>query len=512
MYYLLSLATISLLSLCSWYVHFQLKKVNLNVETIITEKNNEIEMTNEIKRKTSPILNRLRVNVINDIPAQFHAEDLTTRINKSFRHGLQIDINEENYGKKPTLSFSYQEITFPPKIEDENRADRSFDKYVIVHAQYTEQLSMGTLSLLSLCGQAQYGGRKVVRPFVSNSIYVSKKKKNVRSLGILFDLKHLDNLLDHAGYSPMVDKQDYQVECKPTNPNHVTIHFLYIGEEAKKWNSENLKISEETYDSILEKTKTKGWTDCSFLDKNLGLAPSKKQFCINPTIIADWKVLERDVVNGTKCLNIYLWRGIGGGMFRSHFTDNHFKFPHNTIQYAIKPSQPIQNEVNRFRRKFLPDRFIAVYLRAEFILIPHKYDINFLKNCINVIAEVIDVLKERSGLSRVYLASDMSKYGSDTLQKYVSDAKLDRNPFPGMFTSLMSRVGGVVYNYNPSTSEISDRGAIALVDLTLLSQAQYLITAGRESGSSFVRWVTGTFLANHREDKELWSKISVCGK
>ena len=242
----------------------------------------------------------------------------------------------------------------------------------------------------------------------------------------------------------------------------------------------------------------------------MGIAPSTKQFCINPTIVTDWKALEKDIVRDAKCLNNVLWRGIGGGKYRSYFTERDLKFSHTAIQYALKPSKPIQNEMERFRKEFLSDPFIAIYLRAELILIPSSYDFNLLRKCIDVIVEVVQALKTASGLYHVFVASDMSKHGSESLLKYVNTAKLDHNPIPEIFESFVSRIGGVMYNYNASTSEITDRGAIALVDLTTLTHAQYLITAGSEKMSSFLRSVIGTFLANHRHDKELWSKISVC--
>ena len=253
--------------------------------------------------------------------------------------------------------------------------------------------------------------------------------------------------------------------------------------------------------------KLKGWTECPFLDARMGIAPGTKQFCINPTIVTDWKVLEKDIVRDAKCLNILLWRGIDGGKYRTYFTERDLQFSHTAIQYALKPSKPIQNEVERFRKVFLPDRFIAIYLPAEFILLRSSYDFNLLRKCI---VEVVQALKTASGFSHLFVASDMSKHGSASLLKYVNTAKLDHDPFLEIFESFVTRIGWVMYNYNASTSEITDRGAIALVDSTTLTHAQYLITAGTEKMSSFLRWVIGTFLANHRHDKELWSKISVC--
>ena len=335
-------------------------------------------------------------------------------------------------------------MTIPPKVEHKNLESKSFDKYLFVYAVYTEQMSMSMLSVLSLCGQpgqAQFGGKKVVRPFVRNSKFVNEET-GTSSLGILFDLNYLYSPLDRVDYSPLVDKQEYKTLCKPTDPNHVTIHFLYIGTVTKNWNKNYFKISDEFYDTVFEKTKLKGWTECSFLDARMEIAASTKQFCINPTIVTDWKALEKDIIRDAKCLNILLWRGIGSGKYRSYFTERDLKISHNAIQYAFKPSKPIQNEVERFRKEFLPDRFIAIYLPAEFILLPSSYDFNLLRKCIDVIVEVVQALKTASGLSHVFVASDMSKHGSESLLKYVNTTKLDHNPFLEIFECFVTRIGG----------------------------------------------------------------------
>lgn len=437
---------------------------------------------------------------------------IVSEIRKSLGRKLAINIGSEKHHNSASLSFDLEDFHFSPNIENKITAGqtRSFDKYVFVYSEYTEQMSMSTLSVLSLCGQAQFGNRKVVRPFIHNSRFVSSQRFS--SLGILYDLKHLDKLLELAGYSPMVDIQEYKAACKPTDRNHATIHFLYTSHTSKPWNKSHLKITDEYYESILEKAKVKGWTECPFLDKMMGIAASTKQYCIHPDIITDWKILEKEIIKEVKCLNIMLWRGIGERNYRSHFTESGLQFPHTALQYALKPSQPIQNEVARFRQALLPGKYVSLYVRAELILIPHHNSVLFLQRCIDVMVMAVNTYKEMSGISSVFVASDMSKYGSGSLLKIVSQNKLPHDVFLNIYNSLISRVGGVAYNYNASTSEIRDRGAIAHVDQTLLAHGEYLITAGDGSMSSFIRLVVGKFLANHRDRKDRLSMISVCGK
>ena len=177
------------------------------------------------------------------LPTEFNetkANILLAEINKNFGRGLKISIRDRN-----RLSFSYEELTIPKKVEHKSRESKFFDKYVFVYPGYTEQMSMSMLSVLSLRGQPsqkQFGGRKVVRPFVRNSKFVSEET-DTSSLGILFVLNYFNSLVDRADYSPLVDKQEYKTVCKPTDPNRVTIHFLYIGTVTKNWNKNYFKIA-----------------------------------------------------------------------------------------------------------------------------------------------------------------------------------------------------------------------------------------------------------------------------
>ena len=437
---------------------------------------------------------------------------IISKITQNLGHKLAINIYSEKHRNSTSMSFNSEDLYIPQKIENRqnSRQTRSFDKYVFVYSEYTEQMSMSTLSVLSLCGQAQFGRRKVVRPFIHNSRFVSDQKFS--SLGILYDLKHLDKLLELAEYSPMVDVQEYKTACEPTDRNHASIHFLYTSHTSKYWNKAHLKITDEYYEYIVKKAKVKGWTECPFLDRIMGITPSTKQYCVHPDMITDWKVLEREIVEQVKCLNIMLWRGIGVKNYRSHFTENGLKFSHTTLQYSLKPSQPILGEAARFRETYLPDKYIALYVRAEFILVPHHNSLFYLKRCIDIMVMAVNAYKRISGISHVYVASDMSKYGSGFLLKFLFSNKLPHDLFLDIYNSLISRIGGLAYHYNASTSEIRDRGAIALVDQTLLVNAEYLITAGDENMSSFVRLVVGKFLANYREKKDRLSRISICGK
>jgi hypothetical protein len=98
----------------------------------------------------------------------------------------------------------------------------------------------------------------------------------------------------------------------------------------------------------------------------------------------------------------------------------------------------------------------------------------------------------------------MGDYGSSWLVQYRSKQKLDENVFKDIHDFIIKMSKGAAYSPPPDTL---DRGTIALVDMTLLSRAQYLISAGT---GTFQQWIGARFLENHRNDKRSWSKITVC--
>lgn len=109
-----------------------------------------------------------------------------------------------------------------------------------------------------------------------------------------------------------------------------------------------------------------------------------------------------------------------------------------------------------------------------------------------------------TALSHVYVATDMSDFGSEG---FVKSRKLTHfgDVFKNIHDYIIAKSQGVTYSPAP---HVVDRGVIALVDMNLVAHAQYLISAGR---GTFQKWIGAKFLDNHRhDDKRLWSKITVC--
>ena len=85
-------------------------------------------------------------------------------------------------------------------------------------------------------------------------------------------------------------------------------------------------------------------------------------------------------------------RGVGGGKYRSYFTEENLKYSYTVLQYTLKSSVTGQNEVTKFQQTFLHDHYIAVSNRAELVLIPHRYDIDWFKKCLKDVVDVVATL------------------------------------------------------------------------------------------------------------------------
>ncbi|XP_028408760.1 uncharacterized protein LOC114531324 [Dendronephthya gigantea] len=434
--------------------------------------------------------------------AELEFEDLPAIIKESVGQNLKLNVSQAR-GRctgKPTITANFTALVFPQIINISKAFKRySARKYVFPYYQYTDQLSVNTRAFLSLCAQAGTTGRKVVKPSV--------KQTRLRSddswlpLDTYYDVKYLESLLASSGYAELVEKMEYLKECPPNSPDHVSVHFIDNSEASMGFTKANLRLEKGFYNDIVKNTSRKGWTECEFLDRAMAKTPGK-QYCVNGDIIQDWKVFERDVAKNEKCLNIFVWRGVEGPTYRLKFSEDRMKYSSTDLALALKPGQPVMEEVERFQNEILSQNYIAVYIRSEFML--REFSISYLRDCIQLVLQALFALKRITGLSRVYVATDMGEYGSSWLVRFRSKNHYHENFFKDIHDDVVKQSQGVTYR---PPSNVVDRGIIAMVDLTLLSRARHLISAGP---GTFRETVAAKFLENRRSDKQTLSQITVC--
>ena len=434
------------------------------------------------------------------------SEDLSNKLKSGFGGEISIEYSEEphDYDVENEIIFKYAKASFPrtikftkpnPKIQ----AGQKSTGYVRVYSRYWEQMTMNLRALISLAGQAKLGGRKVLEPGVKDSGF----GRDGYSLGIYFDLNHFNNMLTWSDYATLANQKEYDTECSLANATHVIIHFLY-SQKGVDFTKGKLHLSDKEYGEISSRASKSGWTECPALGNFIKESSNSKQFCVEPSRVTEWETLENDVIKGAKCLTIATWRGIGSG-YRTYFSERKFKIKSRDVQFALRPSGDVLREAQRFQNSVLHGKYIAVQVRGERVVIPHNLD--RLRSCLRLLAEVVRMLKELSDISQVLVASDMSNFGSGSWRGSLKGEVYNENTLPDLHSFLMSSTGGV--EYKPAADNV-DRGVVALVEMSLIANAQHLITIGT---GSFQEWIRAKFLEKHRDDsRPAWSLIKMCSK
>ena len=430
------------------------------------------------------------------------ADQLSNKLKSGF--GGQISIEYSINNGVEDIKFDYAKASYPKQIDfsqlaPKKQAAKKLTGYVRVYSRYWEQMTMNLRSLISLAGQAKIGGRKVLEPGVKDSVF----NLHGHSLGIYFDLKHFNSILEASDYATLANQDEYDNACSSANTSHVTIHFLYP-QKGVDFTKEKMHLNDHEYNTISSEASKTGWTECKGLTHFVKESSKSKQYCVDPKKFTKWEKLERDVIKGTKCLTICAWRGIGSG-FRTFFSESEFKVKSRDIQFALKPPWDILKEAKVFKNKVLTGRYIAVQVRGERVVIPH--DLNRLRSCLRLLAEVVSMLKQLSDITQVLIASDMSDFGSGSWGGSLKGEVYNDNTLKDLHSFLISSTGGI--EYKPTTND-RDRGVVALVEMDLIARAQHLITIGT---GSFQEWIKAKFLEQHRnDDRPSWSLITMCSK
>ena len=232
-----------------------------------------------------------------------------------------------------------------------------------------------------------------------------------------------------------------------------------------------------------------GWIDCpwikrSRLSKQIGFKISR-YVCVDPEVIRSGQELEDKVLQGATCVGIVQWRGTG---------DERTHFPlHPAITNPLQPSDLEFNaNLVRIARNFVKNtfkgKFIGVQVRSERHV--QRKGANVTRRCFEKLAARVQESREAIHSRQVYLASDLTDYGSDTLRD-IAGAN-DRQSLSLFLHKLLN---------NPETFDptgiLYDNGAIAIVEINILSMATRLFTLG---GGNYQEWAVGLFLKRHNDE------------
>lgn len=329
---------------------------------------------------------------------------------------------------------------------------------------FGDQLTCATESLLELAALSKYGERNVVVPFAKNSkLYGTKLDEHTGTLSRYFDLKELNETLKTHGYGTMVHWEYFQEYC-PQQLN-VLLTFFYPFHYAPELSMPQKKMLNKT-----------GWTKCSGSDsKELRMFEVRERICINPEVLTSMEKLEHDVLRHAPCVGIFLWRGIGPG--RGHFTIPSYISPPSKIKYALHISPDLKQITEQFVAQQLGNDFVSVHIRSEWIMRDHGRSVEHVLQCLRQLEDKLKSVKNEIGFEKVFLATDFSKFGSDS--NFIQPARDKKDKL----LNALHRIINKPQTFDPKN--IPDRGSIAIVEMSILASGKRLFLVG---GGKFEKW------------------------
>ena len=368
--------------------------------------------------------------------------------------------------------------------------------------RYYEQLGRATANLLALASLAKYKNRGVVVPFVNNSrmsglpggvshFYRKIEKPGLKNYALMdnyFNMQDFNLKLKARGYSTFRSLRDLEYHC--SKRFSIVVHFLFDEENLKKDTALWYRVSDEEVGALYKQAKeNNGWIDCpeikrSRLSKQIGFKVSR-YVCVDPEVIRSASELENKILKGANCVGIVQWRGTGDE--RVHFA------LHPGITHPLQPSDLEFNaHLVQIARDFVKNtfkgEFIGVHVRSERHI--QRKGTNVTRRCFEKLAARVKESRDAIHVHKVYLASDLTDYGSDTLRT-IAGAN-----HRGSLSLFLHKLLNQPETFNP-TGILYDTGATAIVEMNILSMATRLFTLG---GGNYQEWAVALFLKRHKNE------------
>ena len=359
---------------------------------------------------------------------------------------------------------------------------------VIFAFRYWEQLTMATNNLLQLAAFAAYGGRQVVIPFARDShFYGTPPSEGSKTLALYYNVSALNYTLHSHGHGTLISWQGFQDVCK--GRLDVLVYFDYT----------DLKTT-ATYSHATP------FAPCKDRHKNIikGIEIGRT-VCMNVFSLDSIARFESEVVKGLPCVGIFGWRGTvtrNPAPMRAQFNltsvvSNLLSSPH--ISGALKSE--LLYTAQHFISQKLGSFFIAVHIRTGRILKNEKNfhgkelskgeSVSKLKKCISKLRSRVDTILHSIAVPcPVFLATDFTEFGSTAgIAEHARDSA----------ESLLKILAPLKpITFQPSEYNLTDRGAVAIVEMNILASGKHFVARG---GGSFQHWITVQFLNKNGNDR-----------
>ena len=365
-----------------------------------------------------------------------------------------------------------------PSQEPVNTLRRTGQK-IFIAFDYWEQLTMATNNFLDLTALAAYGGRQVVVPFVKDSTFFgSPTKKRFETLALYYNVTALNHTLRSRGHGTLISWKNFQDVCQ--GKLNVLVYFDY---------TKNSQVRRPFW-------RCKHRARDAFGDFKV-----ERTICMNVFAVDSVKKFENEVVKRLPCVGLAQWRGSNNErLFRAQFdlssvVTHRMHFGDAGVFFSSKLLHVAQD----FIAKNLGPLFFSGHIRTEKIL---KFETNLklnvaaVKNCISNILTLVQRYKNVSTAHiPVFLAADFTDYGSST-RRVKTARKIAKS-----LMKILAPLKPVLFQ--PSAYNLTDRGAVAIVEMNILLSGKHLFVVG---GGSFQAWVVNQFLNKNNIDRKAKAK------
>ena len=358
------------------------------------------------------------------------------------------------------------------KAESEKESARRPWKNIFVAFDYWEQLTMATNNFLDLTALAAYSGRQVVLPFVKDSFfYGAPTEKGFETLALYYNVSALNKTLHSRGHGTLISWREFKDICQ--GKLDILVHFDYTNlSKSKKYNR-----------------TTRAFVPCNDRHgKTFGDLKAERTICMNVFAVDSVAKFENEVIEKLPCIGLAEWRGSSNKRsFRAQFNlspvvTNRLHFRDAAIFFSSKLLQVARD----FIAKRLGPFFVSAHIRAEKML---KFGTSFknslaVKECITNLTTLAQRYMSTSTVPiPFFLATDFSDYGSSSYRAIV--ARKNAKSLMKILAPLKSTV------FQPSTYNLTDQGAVAIVELNILLSSSRLFVVG---GGSFQTWLANKFI------------------
>ena len=346
------------------------------------------------------------------------------------------------------------------------------EKKIFVAFDYWEQLTMATNHFFDLTALAAYGGRQVVVPFVKDSSFLgSTTKKSVETLELYYNVSALNRTLRSLGHGTLISWKEFQDVCQ--GKLDVLVHLDYT----------TLPKTSPAYFPCNKNHRNTFWD-----------LKVERVICMNVFAVDSVEKFENEVIERLPCVGFDEWRGIDQYPYRAQFnlssvvTDR--LYYHNATMFF---SSKLVHVARDFIAKNLSSTFVSAQIRAEKILKSGETfrSVNAVEKCISELTGLVQRHKNTSTAPMpVFLATDFANYGSSSGR--VGQARQISKSLMNILAPLKPIV------FQPSVYNLTDRGAVAIVEMNILVSGERLFVAG---GGSFQEWLASQFLSRNNIDQ-----------